>query len=240
MELSIIIPAYNESKKIKKDIYAADKFIQDNFDSGQIIVVDDGSEDETTEVAQSIRNEIKTELDVIKLAKNSGKGAAIQEGIKASKGNIILYADAGMTVPFNDSLRGIKLIKEKKCDIANGSRKLHESNIKMKQDFDRRIISLFFGMFTKLFLNIPNEMTDTQCGFKVYRGEVARELFPQLKITGFLFEIEFILLALKNNYKILEFPITWSCDRDSRLSVKKSSKSIISEFIELFKEFRKS
>ena len=82
-------------------------------------------------------------------------------------------------------------------------------------------------------------MTDTQCGFKIYKGEVARELFPQLKVTGFLFEIEFILLALKNNYKILEFPITWSCDRDSRLSVKKSSKSIISEFIELLNEFRK-
>lgn len=240
MELSIIIPAYNESKKIKKDIYAADKFIQDNFNSGQIIVVDDGSEDETTEVAHSIQIEIKTELDVIKLDKNSGKGAAIKEGIKASKGNIILYADAGMTVPLRDSLKGIELITEKKCDIANGSRKLHESNIKMKQDFDRRIISFFFGMFTKLFLNIPNEMTDTQCGFKVYKGEVARVLFPQLKITGFLFEIEFILLALKNNYTILEFPITWSCDRDSRLSVKKSSKSIISEFIELFKEFRKS
>ncbi len=240
MELSIVIPAYNESKKIKKDIFAADKFIQDNFDNGQIIVVDDGSEDDTTEAAQSIRNEIKIELDVIKLENNSGKGAAIREGIKASKGDIILYTDAGLTVPFNDSLRGIKLIKENKCDIANGSRKLSESNIKMKQDFDRRIISFFFGIFTKIFLKIPMEMTDTQCGFKIYKGEVARELFPQLKVTGFLFEIEFILLALKNDYKILEFPITWSCDRDSRLSVKKSSKNIISEFIALFKEFRKS
>jgi len=240
VELSIVIPAYNESKKIKKDIFAADKFIQDNFDNGQIIVVDDGSEDDTTEAAQSIRNEIKIELDVIKLENNSGKGAAIREGIKASKGDIILYTDAGLTVPFNDSLRGIKLIKENKCDIANGSRKLSESNIKMKQDFDRRIISFFFGIFTKIFLKIPMEMTDTQCGFKIYKGEVARELFPQLKVTGFLFEIEFILLALKNDYKILEFPITWSCDRDSRLSVKKSSKNIISEFIALFKEFRKS
>ena len=240
MELSIVIPAYNESKKIKKDIFAADKFIQDNFNSGQIIVVDDGSKDETTQVAQSIRNEIKTELDVIKLEKNSGKGAAIAKGVENSKGEIVLYADAGLTVPFTYALIGIKLIKENKCDIANGSRKLTESDIKMKQDFDRRIISLFFGIFTKLFLNIPSEMTDTQCGFKIYKGEVARELFPQLKVTGFLFEIEFILLALKKDYKILEFPITWSCDRDSRLSVKKSSRSIISEFIELLKEFRKS
>ena len=240
MELSIVIPAYNESKKINKDIFAADKFIQDNFDSGQIIVVDDGSEDNTSEVAKSLMNEIKTELIVVKLDKNSGKGAAVREGVKYSGGEIILYADTGLTIPFHDALRGIKLIEENKCDIANGSRKLAESNIKAKQDFDRRIISLFFRILTKLFLHIPNEMTDTQCGFKIYKGEVARELFPQLKITGFLFEIEFILLTLKKDYKILEFPITWSCDRDSRLSVKRSSRSIISEFIELFKEFNKS
>ena len=239
MEISIVIPSYNESKKIKYDIFAADKFILDNFNNGQIIVVDDGSRDGTSNAAKSIMSDIKSELVVIKLDKNSGKGAAIKEGIKSSKGNIILYADAGLTVPFNDALRGIKLINENKCDIANGSRKLAESDIKRRQDFDRRIISHFFGIFTKLLLNIPNYMTDTQCGFKVYKGEVARELFPQLKVTGFLFEIEFILLALKNNYKILEFPITWSCDRDSRLSVKKSSKSIISEFIELLNEFRK-
>ena len=240
MEISIVIPAYNESKKIKNDIFAADKFIQDNFHSGQIIVVDDGSDDETSAVAKSLTDEIKTELIVIKLDKNSGKGAAIREGVKHSRGKILLYADTGLTIPYHDALRGVKLIEENKCDIANGSRKLAESNIKAKQDFDRRIISLFFRILTKLFLHIPNEMTDTQCGFKIYKGEVARELFPKLKISGFLFEIEFILLALKKDYKILEFPITWSCDRDSRLSVKKSSKSIISEFIELFKEFRKS
>ena len=94
MELSIVIPAYNESKKIKKDIFAADKFIQDNFDSGQIIVVDDGSEDETTEVAQSIRNEIKTELEIIKLDKNSGKGSAIANGVENSRLSTVGYGES--------------------------------------------------------------------------------------------------------------------------------------------------
>ncbi|VAX15761.1 hypothetical protein MNBD_IGNAVI01-1628 [hydrothermal vent metagenome] len=239
MELSIVIPAYNESKKIKKDIFAADKFIHDNFSSGQIIVVDDGSDDDTTKAANSIVNEIKTKLDVIKLDKNSGKGAAIREGVKHSEGKIILYADAGLTVPFNDALKGIKLIKENKCDIANGSRKMHDSNVVRKQDIDRRIISLFFGLAAKLFLHIPKDMTDTQCGFKLYKGDVARELFSRLTIAGFLFEIEIILLALKRGYRVVEFPVTWSCDRDSRLSVKKSSKNIIAEFKEIYKEFNK-
>lgn len=240
MELSIVIPAYNESKKIKKDIFAADKFIRDNFDSGQIIVVDDGSDDDTTEVAQSIRDEIKTKFDVIKLERNSGKGAAIAKGVENSEGDIVLYADAGLTVPFTDALKGIKLIKESKCEIANGSRKLPDSTIVKRQDIDRRLISLFFGLSTKLFLHIPKNMTDTQCGFKLYKGDVARELFSQLSIPGFLFEIEIILLAIKKGYRVLEFPVTWSCDRDSRLSVKKSSKNIIEEFKDIYKEFNKS
>lgn len=240
MELSIVIPAYNESKKIQKDIFAADKFIRENFNSGQIIIVDDGSKDETYNIASSYQNEVETELDVIKLNKNSGKGAAIREGIKRSDGEIVLYADAGLTVPFNNALRGIELIKEGKCDIANGSRKLPDSTIIKKQDIDRRIISFFFGLAAKLFLHIPQNMTDTQCGFKVYKGKVAKELFSQLKINGFLFEIEIILLAIKKGYKVLEFPITWSCDRDSRLSVKKSSKNIIAEFKDIYNEFNKN
>ncbi len=239
MELSIVIPAYNESKKIKKDIFAADKFIRENFNSGQIIIVDDGSKDGTSDIANSYRDKIKTEFDVIELDKNSGKGAAIREGVTRSEGEIILYADAGLTVPFNNALKGIKLIKENKCDIANGSRKLPGSTIVKKQDIDRRIISFFFGLASKLFLHIPPNMTDTQCGFKIYKGEIAKELFSQLRINGFLFEIEIILLALKKDYKVLEFPVTWSCDRDSRLSVKKSSKNIIAEFKEIYKAFNK-
>jgi len=240
VELSIVIPAYNESRKIKNDVFAADRFIHDNFRTGQIIVVDDGSDDATSEIVSSLKEEIRTELIAIRLDKNNGKGAAIKEGVKVSTGEFILYADAGLTVPFKDALTGIELISVNKCDIANGSRKLAESNIVKKQDLDRRIISQIFGKLVKLFFHIPKRITDTQCGFKIYNGQVARELFPLLKINGFLFEIEFILLALKKGYRILDFPVTWNCDRDSRLSVKKSSKSIISEFIKLFKEFNKS
>ena len=233
MDISIIIPAYNEQNKISADILAADKFISDNNYVGEIIVVDDGSTDETTSIANSCIERTNSNLTVLKLPKNIGKGGAVSEGIQTSSGEIVMYADAGLTVPFNNALVGIKLIEDGNCEIANGSRKMEETKIVRAQDFDRKFISKVFGFMVKLLLGIPKEMTDTQCGFKIYKGEVARELYKKLTITGFLFEIEFILLAIKEGYKITEFPVTWKCDRDSRLSVSGSSMKIISEFIAL-------
>jgi len=233
MNISIIIPAYNEQIKISADVLAADKFISDNNYVGEIIVVDDGSNDETSSIANSFKEKIDSNLTVLKLPENIGKGRAVSEGIKISSGEIVMYADAGLTVPFENALIGIELINSKKCVIANGSRKMESATIVKKQDLDRRVISKIFGFLFKSVLKIPKEMTDTQCGFKIYKGDVARKLFKELTITGFLFEIEFILIAIKRGYKICEFPVTWKCDRDSRLSVSGSSMKIISEFIAL-------
>jgi len=236
MDISIIIPAYNEHVKISADIIAADKFIYSNNFIGEIIVVDDGSSDDTYRIANSQKEKVKSNLTVIRIDKNIGKGGAVRKGILSSSGEIVMYADAGLTVPFKNALTGIELIKNGKCDIAIGSRKISGAVIVKEQDVDRKIISKGFSLFTKLFLKIPSTLKDTQCGFKIYKGDIARKLFKQLTITGFLFEIEFILLAIKEGYKILEFPVTWKCDRDSRLSVSKSSKQIISDFIYLVRQ----
>ena len=237
MNLSIIIPAYEENLKIRDDILSADDFLTQNRIVGEIIAVDDGSADNTFESANSLKSKTNSNLTVSKLSSNIGKGGAVSEGMKISKGDIVMYADAGLTVPYENALTGMDLIRTGKCDIANGSRKMDNSKIIKGQDFDRRFISNIFGYLVKSLLHIPKEMTDTQCGFKVYNGKVARELFQKLNITGFLFEIEIILLAMKKDYKIVEFPVTWKCDRDSRLSIGKSSRKIISDFIFLLRKY---
>ncbi|MBK7106974.1 MAG: glycosyltransferase [Ignavibacteriae bacterium] len=237
MEISIIIPAFNESKKISIDILAADKFLSEQNFIGEIIIVDDGSSDNTFQIANDNKIKVKNSFKVIQLFQNVGKGGAIIEGIKNSKGKIIIYADSGLTVPFENAIVGIDLIKNNQCEIANGSRKMKGSKIINEQDLDRKIISKIFGFAIKYFLKIPKNLTDTQCGFKVYNGDVARNLFPKLITKGFLFEIELILLAQKENFRILEFPVVWSCDRDSRLSIGKSSNKIIADFIYLYKKF---
>lgn len=240
MDLSIIIPAFNESRKIEKDILSASEFIQSNFEHGEIIVVDDGSEDNTADVVFQCQDKVNIEVHLLKLGMNYGKGTSVKNGVNLAKGEIILYADAGLTVPFSDSLIGIDLIKNGVCDIANGSRKMPNSVITKRQDIDRRMISKIFGKAVKLLLKIPRELTDTQCGFKVYTSEAAKAVFSDLEIPGFLFEIEVIILAQLKGFKIKEFPVTWRCDRDSRISIKKSSKSVFDEFVKLFRKYRLS
>jgi len=234
MQLSIIIPAFNEAAKIEKDILEADSFFQKNSINGEIIVIDDGSTDNTASIAKNQIERISVALQVIKLINNTGKGAAVREGINASKGDIVMYADSGATVPMDNALTGMALITEGKCQFAFGSRKLSESSIVRGQDIDRKIISKLFKWFTKIALQIPKEISDTQCGFKVYSGDAARKLFNKIRINGFLFEIEFIRLALQEGYIIKEFPVTWQCDRDSRLSVRRSAIKIISEILSLW------
>ena len=126
---------------------------------------------------------------------------------------------------------GIELLKHGDADIANASRKLIESDILRNQPFHRRICSRIIKWAVRIMLGIPRILTDTQCGFKVYKGDVARELYSECMSEGFMFDVEIILRAQKKGYKIAEFPIEWSCDPDSRLSVTRTPLPTISELI---------
>ena len=147
IDISFIIPAFDEEKKIQNDIILADQFISSNNFSGQIIVVDDGSSDNTLRIAENFKEEIKTELIVLSNEINRGKGYSIKKGVLRSKGRYIIYFDAGATIPLSDALKGIELIKLGKCDLAFGSRKLRDSIIIKRQKLDRKIASFLFLRF---------------------------------------------------------------------------------------------
>ncbi|MFA7419937.1 MAG: glycosyltransferase [Melioribacteraceae bacterium] len=219
MKLSIIIPAYNEEKKIKKDILLADKFITEQNLSGEIIVVDDGSSDATFEKANSTREKIQTSLTVLKNKNNLGKGYTVRRGILEAKGEYSAYCDAGATVPLSNLLTGLKMLTANECDIAHGSRMLPGSVIKISQEKDRKLTSSVIRFLATKFLGVPKHLTDTQCGFKIYKSEVAKKLFSEMRTKGFMFEVENILRAEKYKYQIKEFPVEWSCDRDSRITL---------------------
>jgi hypothetical protein len=133
-----------------------------------------------------------------------------------------MFADSGCCVPYENILIGLECIKNGECEIANGSRKLEKSKINTSQKFHRRIYSQVFRRLLALYLKIPTELTDTQCGFKIYRGDVGRNLYSQCISNGFMFDVEVICRALKQGYRIKEFPVDWTCDKDSRFSLGRS------------------
>lgn len=238
MDISIVIPVFEESTKIVRDIEAASAFLQTNNLKGEIIVVDDGSRDATTEAARSIQVSPEIEVKVLHQERNRGKGFAVRTGIRQTRGRYVMFTDSGCCVPFQDILRGLELLKSGACDIAHGSRKLQQSKIKRQQGLRRRFYSRIFRWAMICSMKIPSNITDSQCGFKVYRGDTARLLYGQCISDGFMFDVEIILRARKQGLRIKEFPIEWTCDSDSRLYLAKNMRSILSELINIKRTIR--
>jgi len=233
MDLSIVIPALDENKKIGRDVEAAAAFLEGNRLAGEIIVVDDGSTDNTAEAAKNALADPPAGIDVKveRYTHHRGKGYAIRTGIKKTSGEYVMFVDSGYCVPFEDILRGLQLLKDRACDIAHGSRKMRGCHIERTQSLYRRICSKIFHWFVIHYMKVSAEFTDTQCGFKIYKGDVARHLYGECITNGFMFDVEIILRAQKEGYRIKEFPVDWTCDRDSRLSPTRSSWRVLSELI---------
>ena len=238
IKLSIVIPAYNEQTKIERDIFSADAFLSAEGITGEIIVVDDGSTDKTTTTAKKAASDIQTPCFVEKLKNNYGKGRAVRTGILKSQGEYILFADSGVCVPFTETQIGIDLIASGQCQIAHGSRKLSGCHILRPQSFYRQICSKLFHWLLIHDIKRLGNLTDTQCGFKVYHGDIARELYAQSSIDGFMFDIEIVLLAMAKKYAICEFAVDWTCDPDSRLKPAHEVFSVLRDLVKLKRQFR--
>ena len=217
MDLSIVIPALNEAAKIVADLESAAEFLVSEGLTGEVIVVDDGSTDGTAEAAEGVRLPDSVSRQVITSPTNHGKGHAVRAGIMRSQGDYAMFADSGLLVPFGYARRGIKAIGEGSCELAHGSRRMFESVIAEYQPTNRRVLSKLFREIVPKIMGLPRQITDSQCGFKVYRGDIARVLYAEARTDGFIFDIEIILLAVHHGYRIEEFAVEWSCDLDSRL-----------------------
>jgi len=229
MDLSIIIPAFREADKIGRDVEAAAAFLAGSGLRGEIVVVDDGSDDATREEALAAPVPAGVERRVIRYEPHRGKGAAVRTGMKESRGQFVLFADSGLCVPFDNVERGIELIRSGACEIAHGSRRLPDSLIRRPQRLYRRLVGRLFRWIVHAFADVPKELTDTQCGFKVYRGDVARRLYGECPCDGFMFDVEILLRALRHGYRIREFPVEWRCDWDSRLRPARGALRTIAE-----------
>jgi len=236
ISLSIIIPAFDEGGKISRDVQAAAEFLASQNVAGEVIVVDDGSSDDTAVRAEKTLVPPAVRRIVIRNDTNRGKGSAIRSGVRVSRGDYVMFADSGLTIPYDNALRGLRILQDGSAELAHGSRELPSSVISRNRDWDRTIISRGFRTAMAMWMHIPRSLTDTQCGFKLYRGDIARQLYAECRTDGFMFDIEIILLALRHGYRIAEFPVEWTCDRDSRLGIRRNSKEILHELVLIRRE----
>lgn len=224
-ELSVVIPAFNEEKRLEKTLLQAQKFFNNQGFSYEIIVVDDGSTDKTSYISEKILK--KSPHRVITLEHNKGKGFAVKTGVLASKGRYILFCDADGATPFTEftSLKSAM----GNYHIAIGSRYLQKDSVKQYQPFYRIFSSRVINFFAQIFL--IDGITDTQCGFKIFRSDIGKQIFKLQKIERFAFDIEMLILARKFGYRIAEIPVEWFDQEGSKFSAKRDGIKTIYDFI---------
>ena len=180
----------------------------------EIIVVDDGSKDRTTEVIKHYQGKIKN-LKLIALGKNYGKGYAVKKGIDESKGKYILFTDADNSTPIEEFEKLFKELKENDAQIAIGSRYLSDSKVKIAQPRYRILMGRMGNILIRIFL--IDGIKDTQCGFKLFTHEAAREIFSLQKVRRFGFDMEALVVASSLGHKIIEVPVSWFNSAESRV-----------------------
>ncbi len=239
IDLSIVIPVYNEQRKIGNDLLGAADFLKQHRLRGEIIVADDGSQDATAATAAASPVADLCAVRVLRLHPHRGKGHAVRQGMMQSSGDIILFIDSGSCIPWEEIMRGMQLIQRGACDIAHASRRLPHSVIVRKRSPARRISAWLFRQLFSRCLGLPRDLSDTQAGLKVYRGEIGRSLYRACASDGFLFDAETILRARHAGYRLCEFPVTWTSDPDSRLRLRWMPFILIREAFSLKRRLRR-
>jgi len=229
MYLSVVIPAYNEEKRLPKTLEAIDKYLsRQNYDY-EILVVDDGSKDKTVEVAKNLIPKIKN-LIVAGYKVNQGKGYAVRFGMLKAKGDYRLFTDADNSTSI-DQVEKIWPELKKGYDIVIGSRDVKGAVLDPPQPFLRNmILGKGFRILTQIICGTWG-ILDTQCGFKCFSKKAAGDIFPKCRINRFAFDPEILIIGKKLKYKIKEIPVLWKNDLESKVK----AKSVIKMALDLFR-----
>lgn len=228
--LTVIVPAYNEEKRIGRTLRDIVRYLQTREISYELLIVDDGSTDRTAEVVDGLR---LPGLEVISYGENRGKGAAVKYGVEKSHGLWILFTDADNSTPINQLAKLWPYCQD--YEVIVGSRYLPDSDVQIKQA-PLRIFGSRLGNLLIRLLILPG-LRDTQCGFKLFSQKAAKEIFPYQSIAGWGFDMEILRIAREHKYKIKEVPVRWL---NSELSRIRSGRVFLRTFVELLTIKQKS
>jgi dolichyl-phosphate beta-glucosyltransferase len=215
MHLSIIIPAFNEAKRITETLSRIESYLKKQDYLYEIIIVDDGSNDSTADLVRN-RSTHNNAIRLLQNKKNMGKGYSVKRGMLEAQGEYLLFSDADLSIPTEEIEKLIPWFS-KGYDIVIGSRRLRASNIVRHQPFYRVGIGRVFNILTQFL--IVKGIKDTQCGFKCFRRDVAKQVFQRQTVNGFCFDVEILFIAAQLGYRVKEVPITWYDSKGTTVNI---------------------
>lgn len=217
--LSVVIPAYNEEGRLAATVSRIVEYAGSNFDRYEVLVVDDGSTDGTAGLARELSIG-RPELSVIRNEENRGKGYSVRRGMLSAGGDLLLLSDADLSTPIEEMDKLLRYIDEG-YDVAIGSRGLSDSQVEVRQPWYRERMGKTFNFLVRSLL--IRGFRDTQCGFKLFRGEAAGEAFGRSTINGFAFDVEVLVIAERLGFRIREVPVRWLNSPHSKVGVVRDS-----------------
>jgi len=229
--LSIIIPAYDEEQRIGRTLEATFDYLNTQDYPSEVIVVDDGSRDQTVQTVLEFEDRAAGRLRLLRNPGNRGKGYAVRNGMLQANGEIALYCDADLSTPPSEIAKVIEPIAENRHDIVLGSRALGYEMIGKHQSFLRESMGRTFNLIMRLLLGV--NFKDTQCGFKAFRRQAAQSVFELQRISGFGFDPEVLFIAQKQGWRLLEMPVRWDHVEGSKVHLLSTPIEMLFDLVEI-------
>jgi glycosyltransferase involved in cell wall biosynthesis len=226
--VSIVIPAFNEAARIGSTISRIQQFLERFPFPHELIIVDDGSADDT---ATTVERNAGARLRLLRNETNHGKGYAVRQGLLASTGDYVLFTDADLSAPIEELDKLIDIALKEKADVVIGSRAVDRSLIAVRQSMVRESGGIVFNKVVRFFLGL--NLQDTQCGFKLFKRDRVVDIFKKQTIYGFGFDPEILFMASKQNLKIREVPIRWSHAEGSKIRFLRDGVRMFSDIVRI-------
>jgi dolichyl-phosphate beta-glucosyltransferase len=226
--LSVVIPAYNEATRLGKTLPDVVDYLSQNTPDSEVIVVDDGSADQTADLARQVFQDSKgVRTSVISYKSNLGKGRAVRLGLLAARNDVALFSDADLSTPITEAPKLVDPIVNGQCDVTFGSRALDRQLIGVHQTWRREQGGRVFNLVVRLATGMP--FWDTQCGFKAFRMSVCRPLIEAATVDRFGFDVELLYLAFRAGLTLKEIPVRWDHNEGSKVALFSDSFKMVNE-----------
>src|SRR5215510_5059436 len=226
--LSVIIPAYNEAARLEKTLGGVVDYLREKRPDAEVIVVDDGSSDETPELARKVfQDSGNLRTSVISYKSNLGKGRAVRLGLQAARGDVTLFSDADLSTPITEAPKLVEPIVRGEYDVTFGSRALDRGLIGVHQPWRREQGGRIFNLVVRLATGLP--FWDTQCGFKAFRMSACRPLVEAATVDRFGFDVELLYLAYRAGLNLREIPVRWDHNEGSKVTLFSDSFKMVNE-----------